>query len=292
MNTINDKCQHLQNSKLFTLCSLRYALCAFLIFNFSFLIEAQATIRYVSKTGSSTPPYTTWETAADSIQKAINVCLPGDTVLVANGVYYENLVINTEISLIGLSMDSTVVDGTGLGDYTITFNVNVRIANFDIYGKGLGTSGTHVILSNNLFSTIRLKYCSISNAGVGVSMVGGDVIADNLLIKNTTRGFNLFGESSNYISNCIVILERQNSQGINIGFSPDIDNYITNNLILFNGINNQGTYGIVMMAPKKVFISNNLISGFVRNIFTDDPTDTIFIKNNVLAYGQWGILGS
>src|SRR5690606_29319486 len=176
MNTINDKCQHLLNSKLFNLCSLRYALCAFLIFNFSFLIETNATIRYVSKTGTSTPPYTSWETAADSIQKCINICNAGDTVLVANGVYYENLIINTPVSLIGLSMDSTVIDGTGLGDYTITFNVNVRIANFDIYGKGLGTSGTHVILSNNLFSTIRLKYCSISNAGVGVSMVGGDVI--------------------------------------------------------------------------------------------------------------------
>src|SRR5690606_1240734 len=80
------------------LSPLHSALCLFLIFNFSFLIETQATIRYVSKTGTSTPPYTSWETAADSIQKAIDICLPGDTVLVANGVYYENLVINTPLN--------------------------------------------------------------------------------------------------------------------------------------------------------------------------------------------------
>ena len=69
----------------------------------------QASIRYVSKTGTSTPPYTSWQTAADSIQKCINICVDGDTVYVANGVYKENLVINTAISLIGSSMDSTVI---------------------------------------------------------------------------------------------------------------------------------------------------------------------------------------
>jgi hypothetical protein len=35
-------------------------------------------------------------------------------------------------------------------------------------------------------------------------MVGGDVNADNLLMKNT-RGFNLFGESENYVSNSVII---------------------------------------------------------------------------------------
>ncbi|MCA2004830.1 MAG: hypothetical protein LDL01_03450, partial [Ignavibacterium sp.] len=41
----------------------------FLIFHYSLLIETSATVRYVSKTGNSTPPYTSWATAADSIQK-------------------------------------------------------------------------------------------------------------------------------------------------------------------------------------------------------------------------------
>ena len=97
-----------------------FFLLSFYILNSTFSI---ATIRYVSKTGTSTPPYTSWQTAADSIQKCINICVDGDTVYVANGVYKENLVINTAISLIGSSMDSTVIDGTGLSDYTVAFNI-------------------------------------------------------------------------------------------------------------------------------------------------------------------------
>ena len=69
---------------------------------------AHATVRFVSKSGTNIPPYTSWQTAADSIQKCINICVDGDTIYVANGIYKENLVINTAISLIGSSMDSTV----------------------------------------------------------------------------------------------------------------------------------------------------------------------------------------
>ena len=58
------------------------------------IFSANAIVRYVSKTGTSTPPYTSWQTAADSIQKCINFSFDGDTIIVANGVYHESLVVN------------------------------------------------------------------------------------------------------------------------------------------------------------------------------------------------------
>ena len=70
----------------------------FFILN-SIFFFAHATIRYVSHTGSSTPPYTSWATAADSVQKAIDFSVSGDTIYVANGVYKEIVRMIPGISL-------------------------------------------------------------------------------------------------------------------------------------------------------------------------------------------------
>ena len=80
---------------LLTLFTPRQAQCKLLLLYFILsTCAAAATTRYVSTTGSSVPPYTTWATASDSIQKCINICNDGDTVIVANGIYKESLIIN------------------------------------------------------------------------------------------------------------------------------------------------------------------------------------------------------
>ncbi len=40
--------------------------------------------------------------------------MDGDTIIVANGVYKERLIITKILSLLGLSMDSTVIDSEEL----------------------------------------------------------------------------------------------------------------------------------------------------------------------------------
>ena len=49
---------------------------------------ANTTSRYVApKNGNPIAPYTSWETAAQTIQDAIDVAFPGDEVVVTNGIY-------------------------------------------------------------------------------------------------------------------------------------------------------------------------------------------------------------
>jgi len=236
----------------------------------------------VSKSGSSTPPYTSWETAADSIQKCIDICVDGDTIYVANGVYKETLVINTAISLIGSSMDSTVIDGRGLEHYTINCSKQTIISNFRILGKqnGVGTC-IYSIYSN--FPDITVKNCRIEETARGISAWG--VYAENLIFRNLWGGINSSGmpSSNNYILNCVLLLNNEQAEGISLS-GPNYANYeIRNNIILFTGSYNPGE-GISIGAPRRVVINNNLISGFTDNIFIDSPQDTVIIINNILNY--------
>ncbi|MBP9580682.1 MAG: hypothetical protein IT276_10655 [Ignavibacteriaceae bacterium] len=248
---------------------------SFYILNSTFSI---ATVRYVSKTGTSQPPYTSWQTAADSIQKCINICSFGDTVYVANGVYKENLVINTQIFLSGLSMDSTVIDGRGMGNRTIRFNAEGSLVNFNIYGIGLNTLQTDAVTA---FKYIEIKNCRISEAAVGIGLINSARV-NYTFITNCLFGY-VGGPVSDtckiYFNDNLLTFDNSNATGI--GSSIYGIYHITNNLILFTSTNSAEA-GISIGAPRKVYINNNLISGFANNIFVDTIQDSAIIQNNIL----------
>ena len=107
----------------------------------AYSLQLNATVRYVSKTGNSTPPYTTWETAADSIQECINICVFGDTIYVANGVYEEQVVMAPGLALIGAGMDSCVIDTRNI--ISAWNDISLEIAN------PCRVRGFTIIASNN-----------------------------------------------------------------------------------------------------------------------------------------------
>ena len=50
------------------------------------------------------------------IQDAIDNASVGDTVFVYNDTYYENVLVNKTITLTGMDMSNTTIDGSGIGD--------------------------------------------------------------------------------------------------------------------------------------------------------------------------------
>ena len=50
-----------------------------------------------------------------TIQEAMNHATSGDIIFVHNGTYYENIVIDKSVSLIGENRNLTIIDGEGAG---------------------------------------------------------------------------------------------------------------------------------------------------------------------------------
>jgi hypothetical protein len=184
-----------------------------IIFLTAYCIPLTATVRYVSHQGNNTPPYTSWETAADSIMSAINISVFGDTIYVANGVYEEQVIMIPGLSLIGAGMDSCVVDTRKLANSNF-FSVEILdsciLNGFKIFvgpllGPQIGTavfmkdSTVNCVIENNHMLSAWLGVwatdCTIqrniiSDVNVGVISAGS---------LDFTGTFNVFIDS-NYIS--------------------------------------------------------------------------------------------
>ena len=285
----------------FTLCSMLYVL--------SILSTSFATIRYVSHSGSNTPPYTSWETAADSIQKCIDYSFAGDTIIVANGTYYESLVVDKYLSLIGSSMDSTIIDGTGLANYTVDFQADGNINLITIKGKGEFTTGTRCIhaLEKNIF----VNYCKCLNSDGGISVVFSSSIINQCIITNVVEGFGTYcaiDTCNSVIKNSIIITnEQQDARGIYIsgGNNSSLDNIVIVNPAAISTV---AGIGIDYYVLKNV-IKNNIVSGYsigingsaldtaivLDNIAVNDKERGItinsksYIRNNISAHNNLGL---
>ena len=264
-----------------------------LLFLFSLCIEhltfniTYATVRYVSKSGTSTPPYTTWQTAADSVQKCINICVDGDTVYVANGNYAETIIINRAISLIGSSMDSTIIDGTDLPLYkTVEFTAQGLIKNFWIRGQGIQYEASTCVLS--LFTNFSIKDCKLSNASYAVFTGYSSPLIGKCYMLDINQAVNsaCFPDTCNVIvDSCIIITNDTGESIIQCTYgSPTI----TNNMIIEEGTTPQGTtwVGIYLdAATRRALIENNIIAGYYANdIDISGVSDSAIILSNNILY--------
>jgi hypothetical protein len=266
-----------------TLFHLRYALCPMLLALCLsvFTSTAFATIRYVSHNSTPTPPYTTWETAADSIQKCIDYCVAGDTIIVANGTYYESLVVDKYLSLIGSSMDSTIIDGTGLANTTIDLQSDGYINNFTIKGRGQGTTNTRCIRAN--LADAIIEFCKINNAYRGIALIWSSSTIDQCIITNVEEGY-LTGcdiDTCNpIIKNSVIIL----ANSIDGGIVMEAGHNITSNNLIYGSFNSyKGISRGDFFIPSKNIIKNNIVAGFDINI-EGLATDTAIVQNNISLY--------
>ncbi len=261
------------------------------IINYSLLV---GEIRYVSHSGSSTPPYLTWETAADSIMSAINVSSFGDTIYVANGVYEEQVVMIPGLSLIGAGMDSCVIDTRALvNSYGFT-SVNVAkhclLSGFhiEVYfntGKAYGL---------NLMDSSIVSLNKISNGGVGAYTTDASPIVKQNIFDVVALGLWAFNSNA-IIRNNIIFTDPNSTASIVAGIDIEAFDYsykprIDSNLIFArsNSPYNAPRYGIHKSFGADPIISNNTIviehSAYSAALFLS-YADSAWVYNN-LMYGR------
>ncbi|GAI93535.1 unnamed protein product, partial [marine sediment metagenome] len=96
----------------------------------------------------------------DTIQEAIDDpnTVDGHSILVPQGVYHENLMVNKNLSLIGVNRDTTIIDGDGSGAVVNVSADRVNISGFTIWngtcGVYLDSSSNVVIVGNNVSNNI------------------------------------------------------------------------------------------------------------------------------------------
>jgi parallel beta-helix repeat protein len=268
-----------------------YQILLLIIFLFTtYSLHLNATIRYVSKSGTSTPPYLTWQTAADSIQKCINISVVGDTIYVANGVYQEQVVMIPGLSLIGAGMDSCVIYLSATGIPAVQVADTCILTGFKILlPNTLNTWGIQAD-QKGYESTIKLN--RIVNASLGIYVrYSNPTLYNNTFQNIKTRGIWLF--NSNSITRRNFINTDPNSQSgsvtgifieaFDFNCTPIIDsNYI---------IANYRADGIYKAPGTRSTITNNeiIMKGGGEGIFLHYyVSDSNWVHNN-LIYAEQGI---
>ncbi|MDP2898835.1 MAG: right-handed parallel beta-helix repeat-containing protein [bacterium] len=85
--------------------------CCIAVLSVTWCAAVRADTHYVSPGGSEEPPYLTPETAARSIQSALDVASPGDTVSAAAGDYRGRIAMGPALSLVGCGPEATRIWG-------------------------------------------------------------------------------------------------------------------------------------------------------------------------------------
>ena len=273
--------------------------------------------------GSGPNNYTT-------IQSAIDDAVDGDTVFVFDdsSPYYENVVVDKSINLIGENKETTIIDGGASGNVIFISSLNVHLSGFTVFNCGdwnanifmdgaINCSITDNIIIGNEFGLIdgieieysdgnTIKNNSITNfyqSGIHLYVSSHNVIEGNVITSCYYRGILIhYFSSNNSISGntCIetgnAIEFHTNSQG-NIAFENTLSNSRECGIFFHKVVNNYAYNNEVIYNPTGIgthyshgnFIYSNMIANNSKGFSCLQDSYANTISNNTIKSNNIGI---
>jgi nitrous oxidase accessory protein len=207
-----------------------------------------------------------------SIQQAIDSASNNNIIFVSQGIYYENIVIDKPIVLIGENKTLTIIDGRNAGNVIKINSKFVTVQQFTIQHSGMYFPNAGINLSA---TNATIQENIMKNNFYGMTMYNAqyNAIQNNSIFSNDHCGIYMSGSSFNFLLNNTVSNHTYNGFGI---YDSSNNNVIKNNILTKNrycGIN-------LRISSDNIIIDNNISN---NNIGIHIPNTENTIKDNVFS---------
>jgi parallel beta-helix repeat protein len=237
-----------------------------------------------------------------TIQDAIDAAQPGDTILVGEGVFFEQLTINKTLKLLGNGHEKTIIDGKGKGTVIEILNVkDVMIEGFKIKNSALQTPYGGIVIKNSRNIIIANNNITMNTFGIFLENVSNSRIEGNIVKRNYESAITLDKSNNNKISNNTVIYNTP--YGIYLHCSKDNivnKNYVayicqgiriensSNNHIIRNYLEKNSPYGISIINSSDNSVKENFIINNNFGVYLADSKRNL-LEDNMVAFQPGGL---
>jgi parallel beta-helix repeat protein len=210
-----------------------------------------------------------------TIQEAINNATDGDTIFVRNGTYYENVIINKSITLMGENRDFTIINGNKTGHVVTIEANNVSIQGFTIMKSGGDIPYSGIFVKPPYTGNVITSNEIIENY-YGISLFSSNNIVSGNLISKNTYGISLTSCGNNIVSNNTIF----SSINDGICFFSSFNNFVSNNFNSFNGLAGFSLYN----SEGNMVFGNTISNDLFYGIFLYSSSDNVFSTNTIVNH--------
>ena len=252
------------------------------------------------------------------IQDALDISVNGSMIYVLPGTYYENLVIRTQVTLVGSGAEVTSIIGDGTSDVIFVNESYVSVSGLTVSNAGNGddqefagirvgrltnriqindniirdNEGAGIILDHNSYITIISNFLDNNTMGIFVGSSHRNEIVDTVIQCSETSnlyGIEVYQSNLNIIHNTSVISGKGGKIGISLGNGSK---WNTLTSITIKGMETYGIYldEVALNDMINCTFENNSIGIYVNKHDYDYQMSELFFQYCLFednAYGMY-----